>query len=104
MYVFQYAAAFSSRLYVRRFVLGMLLNGHEFLIWIGDRNMPTACSGLLRRWIHLDGRGAAWLWIYSREKYMPLIRVEEEADYEFYLTYMLLRLRRFSSIAIICRT
>lgn len=48
MSVFQDSAVFPDRLAARRFVLGMRLNGHEFLMYIGGRSIPTACSGLLR--------------------------------------------------------
>lgn len=43
--VFQYAAASSDRLDACRFVLRMLLGGHEFMTSVNGRNMPTACSG-----------------------------------------------------------
>lgn len=45
--VSQYAAFFSDRLDACRFVLGMCLNEHEFLITAGGRDMPTACKGWL---------------------------------------------------------
>lgn len=46
---FQYAAAYSDRLDARRFVLGMRLDGHEFLTSVGGRRLLTACSGWLHR-------------------------------------------------------
>lgn len=93
MSTYQYATAVSDRLNVRRFVLGMRLNGHEFLVQVGHWKMPMACSGWLRRWIYFGARGAAWLLTYGQETEMPFIRKEEIANYEFRLTCMLLRVQ-----------
>lgn len=42
--VFYLAVDFSDRLDIRRFVLEMRLNGHEFLISIRSHSTLTACS------------------------------------------------------------
>lgn len=47
MSVFQIAAAYSDRLDARRVVLGMCLDGHEFLTSLGGRRLSIACS----RWL-----------------------------------------------------
>lgn len=65
MSVFQYAGAFSERLDARRYGRGMRFNGHEFLVQVDHRRMPTACGGWLRRWIHFGSRGAVWFRIYG---------------------------------------
>lgn len=57
--------------------------------------MPTACRGWLCRWIHFRDQGAAWLQTYGQETNVPFIRMKKEADYEFRLACMLLRLRHF---------
>lgn len=92
MSVFQYAAAFSDRLDVRRFVLGVHLNKHEFLVGVNHRQMPTARSGWHCCLVHFEGRGAACPQTYGQESDMPFIRMEEEVDCEFRLTRMLLRI------------
>lgn len=94
MSVFQYVAAFTDPLNVRRFVLGARLVGYEFLAQVDHPQMPTVCSGKHRCWIYFGGRGSAWLWTYDHETDMLFICVIEEANYELRLIQMLLRLRR----------
>lgn len=65
MSVFQYVAAYSDRQDACRFVLGMCLDGRGFLTAVGGRNVLTACSRWLRRWIHFGGWGAVWLRCYG---------------------------------------
>lgn len=94
MSVVQYGAAFLDQLNVHQIVPGMRLFGHEFLVRAGHRRIPIACSSILRRWIHFEDRGAAWLQTYDQETDMLLVCMEKEADCEFALTCLLLHLRR----------
>lgn len=74
--------------------LGMRLYKHKFLMPVGGRNVPTACSRWLRWWVYFGGRGAAWLHCYGWETNMPFVRTQEEPAYELRLTRMLWRLWR----------
>lgn len=80
MSFFQHAAAFLDRLNVQRFVLGMGLSGHMFLVRVDHCQMSTACSGWLRRWIRFGGRITAWPCTYGQKTDMPFVHLEEEAD------------------------
>lgn len=75
--VFQYAAAFLDRSDVSRFVLGMRLSGHEFLVQAGYRQPPTACTGRFRRRIRLENWITAWPRTYGPETDMPFVCMKE---------------------------
>lgn len=87
--VFQYAVAFSEPLAALRFVLGMPLSCHAFIIGSGQRVLQTECSAWLRCWIHFGGRGAAWLLTFGIETDMPLFFMSEDVRYERRRTCML---------------
>ncbi|NJS39488.1 MAG: hypothetical protein HC783_11225, partial [Rhodobacteraceae bacterium] len=94
MSVFQFARDFSYRLDVRRFVLGMCLQGQFFMTRERSSYRITAAGAWARRWIHSGGRGAAWLRCNSIYTDSPFVRMVKEQSYEFRLSAMIGRLQR----------
>lgn len=69
--------------------------GREFLAHVDYRQFFTVTSGWLRGSIYFQGLGFAWILIYGYEMEMILVRIGGEADYEFSLTGILLRLQYY---------
>lgn len=92
--IIQYVAAFSDRLDVRRFVLGIHIDKPNFYMTFQRHLMLTAAGARLRHWNHFGGREATLPQCAGPEIDMPYVRMAERKGYERRSYRMLQRLRR----------
>lgn len=92
--VVDYACRWIYGLDVHRFFLSMRLDGSPFMVRSHNALRLTAIGDRAHCWLHWNSRRASWCYCQSNQTESQFVKTEEECQYDFCLSAMIVSLRR----------